>query len=429
MTNGLKSVLQLFCPIPIHSIMLNYLWALFFFIGFAVAVVKWLFFQDATVLPQLTKQLFDSAKTGFEISLGLTGVMTLWLGFMRIGEKGGAIQVLVRLTQPFFSRLFPEIPKDHPALGAIFMNFAANMLGLDNAATPLGLKAMKAMQDLNPEKDTASNPQLMFLVLNTAGFTLIPASIIAVRSQEKALFPADVFLPILITTFVGFIFSVILVAIYQKINLLDKILLSWLLGGMVAIGGLVYYLSHLKQDELSAFSNTTSSLLILSIIVSFLGMSLYRQQNVYEIFIEGAKEGFETSVKIIPYLVAMLIGIGVFRAAGAMEAVINGVRWLCEQGGFNSDFVAGLPTALMKPFSGSGARGMMVDAIKTYGVDSFQARLACVLQGSTETTFYVLAVYFGSVGIQKTRYAVAAGLWADLIGIVAAILVSYVFFH
>jgi len=409
--------------------MLNYLWALFFFIGFAVAVVKWLFFQDATVLPQLTKQLFDSAKTGFEISLGLTGVMTLWLGFMRIGEKGGAIQVLVKLTQPFFSRLFPEIPKDHPALGAIFMNFAANMLGLDNAATPLGLKAMKAMQDLNPEKDTASNPQLMFLVLNTAGFTLIPASIIAVRSQEKALFPADVFLPILITTFIGFIFSVILVAIYQKINLLDKILLAWLLGGIVAISGLVYYLSHLNQDELSAFSNTTSSLLILSIIVSFLGMSLYRQQNVYEIFIEGAKEGFETSIKIIPYLVAMLIGIGVFRAAGAMEAVMNGVRWLCEQGGFNPDFVAGLPTALMKPFSGSGARGMMVDAIKTYGVDSFQARLACVLQGSTETTFYVLAVYFGSVGIQKTRYAVAAGLWADLIGIVAAILVSYVFFH
>jgi spore maturation protein SpmA len=407
--------------------MLNYLWAAFFLLGFVVALIKFLL-GDVEVFPLLVKSLFESAKTGFEISLGLTGMMTLWLGLMRIGEKGGAIQVLVRLTSPFFSRLFPEIPKEHPALGAIFMNLAASMLGLDNAATPLGLTAMKEMQALNADKNTASNPQIMFLVLNTAGLTLIPASIITIRMQEKAAFPADIFIPILLTTAIGFLFSVVLVAFYQKINLLDKVLLAWLLGIVAFVGLVVYYTMQLPQAEINIFSNTASSLAIFGILVWFIGLGISKKLNVYEIFIDGAKEGFSTAVGIIPYLVAMLAGIAVFRASGAMPLLISGIEQGVAWAGFQTDFVAGLPTAFMKPFSGSGARGMMVDAIKTYGVDSFQGRLASVLQGSTETTFYVLAVYFGSVGIKNMRYAVSCGLWADLVGVLAAIVMAYLFF-
>lgn len=407
--------------------MLNYLWASFFIIGFVIALIKFLL-GDVEILPQLVKSLFDSAKTGFEISLGLTGMMTLWLGLMKIGEKAGAIDTVVKFTSPFFSRLFPEIPKNHPALGAIFMNLSATMLGLDNAATPLGLKAMKEMQDLNPDKEVASNPQIMFLVLNTAGLTLIPASIITIRMQEKAAFPADIFIPIVLTTVIGFIFSIILVAIYQKINLLDKVLLSCLVGLLLFVGLVVYYTSQLSQQALSNLSNNLSSLVIFSIIVWFVGGGIIKKLNVYEIFIEGAKEGFTTAIGIIPYLVAMLAGIAVFRGSGAMPLLISGIEssvlWL----GINADFVAGLPTAFMKPFSGSGARGMMIDAIKTYGVDSFQGRLASVLQGSTETTFYVLAVYFGAAGVKNSRYAVSCGLWADLVGIVVAILMAYLFF-
>ncbi len=407
--------------------MLNYLWAFFFLVGFVIAGAK-LLLGDVEVFPLLIKSLFESAKTGFELSLGLTGMMALWLGFMRIGEKGGAIQVLVRLTSPFFSRLFPEIPAQHPALGAIFMNLSATFLGLDNAATPLGLTAMKEMQALNPDKNTASNAQIMFLVLNTAGLTLIPASIITIRMQEKAAFPADIFIPILLTTAIGFIFSVILVAAYQKINLLDKVLLSWLLGIVALVALVVYYTLQLPQDSINSLSNTASSLLISGIIVWFIGLGLYNRINVYEVFVEGAKEGFQTAVAIIPFLVAMLGGIAVFRASGAMPLLISGIETAVAWLGFNTDFVAGLPTAFMKPFSGSGARGMMVDAIKTYGVDSFQGRLASVLQGSTETTFYVLAVYFGSVGIKNMRYAVSCGLWADLVGVLAAIAMTYLFF-
>jgi spore maturation protein SpmA len=407
--------------------MLNYLWAAFFLLGFVVALIKFLL-GDVEVFPLLVKSLFESAKTGFEISLGLTGMMTLWLGMMRIGEKGGAISILVRLTSPFFSRLFPEIPKDHPALGAIFMNLAASMLGLDNAATPLGLTAMKEMQALNADKSTASNPQIMFLVLNTAGLTLIPASIITIRMQEKAAFPADIFIPILLTTAIGFLFSVVLVAFYQKINLLDKVLLAWLLGIVGFVGLVVYYTMQLPQAEINIFSNTASSLAIFGILVWFIGLGVSKKLNVYEIFIDGAKEGFQTAVGIIPYLVAMLAGIAVFRASGAMPLLISGIEQGVAWAGLQTDFVAGLPTAFMKPFSGSGARGMMVDAIKTYGVDSFQGRLASVLQGSTETTFYVLAVYFGSVGIKNMRYAVSCGLWADLVGVLAAIMMAYLFF-
>jgi spore maturation protein SpmA len=407
--------------------LLNYLWAFFFIVGFGVAVVKFLL-GDMEILPQLVKSLFDSAKTGFEISLGLTGMMTLWLGLMRIGEKAGAIHRVVQLISPFFSRLFPDIPQNHPALGAIFMNLSATMLGLDNAATPLGLTAMKEMQTLNPTKDTASNPQIMFLVLNTAGLTLIPASIITIRMQEKAAFPADIFIPILLTTAIGFLFSIIMVAIYQKINLLDKVLIAYLLGITSFIALAVYYTSHLPQDALNNLSNNLSSFIIFSVIVWFVATGIIKKLNVYEIFIDGAKEGFSTAVTIIPYLVAMLSAIAVFRASGAMPLCITSIEKVVNYLGMNADFVAGLPTAFMKPFSGSGARGMMVDTIKTYGVDSFQGKLASVLQGSTETTFYVLAVYFGSVGVKNTRYAVSCGLWADVVGIVAAILMTYLFF-
>jgi spore maturation protein SpmA len=407
--------------------MLNYLWASFFVIGFVIAFAKFLL-GDMLILPQLVKALFDSSKTGFEISLGLTGMMTLWLGLMKIGEKAGAIHTVVRFTSPFFSKLFPEIPKNHPALGAIFMNLAATMLGLDNAATPLGLKAMREMQDLNPDKETASNSQIMFLVLNTAGLTLIPASIITIRMQEKAQFPADIFIPILLTTVIGFIFSIILVALYQKINLFDKVLLFSLLGLLLLVGCVVYYTHQLDQITLNSFSNNLSSLIIFGIMVWFVVAGLIKKLNVYDLFIEGAKEGFTTAVGIIPYLVAMLGGIAVFRASGAMPLLISGIEVSVMWLGINADFVAGLPTAFMKPFSGSGARGMMIDAIKTYGVDSFQGRLASVLQGSTETTFYVLAVYFGAAGVKNSRYAVTCGLWADLVGVITAILMAYLFF-
>lgn len=408
---------------------LNYIWIAFFLVAFLVALIKLIFLGDTEVFALIMNSTMDTAKVGFEISLGLTGVMTLWLGIMKIGEKAGMIEVLAKIVAPFFSKLFPELPKNHPVIGSILMNFSANMLGLDNAATPLGLKAMSQLQDLNPEKDTATNAQIMFLVLNTSGLTLIPITIMAYRAELGAVNPADVFIPILIATFFSSLVGMIATAIFQKINLFDKVILAYLAATSLFIGFIIWYFSGLSQEQIKVVSTVSSNVILFSLIISFIGMAFLKKQNVYESFIEGAKDGFQTSITIIPYLVAMLVGIGVFRASGAMDFLIDGLSFLVGLTGINTDFVAGLPTALMKPLSGSGARGLMLDTLKTYGADSFQGRLASVLQGSTETTFYILAVYFGSVGIRKTRHAVVAGLLADLAGITAAILLSYLFFH
>jgi len=408
---------------------LNYIWIAFFLVAFLVALIKLIFLGDTEVFALIMNSTMDTAKVGFEISLGLTGVMTLWLGIMKIGEKAGMIEVLAKIVAPFFSKLFPELPKNHPVIGSILMNFSANMLGLDNAATPLGLKAMSQLQDLNPEKDTATNAQIMFLVLNTSGLTLIPITIMAYRAELGAVNPADVFIPILIATFFSSLVGMIVTAIFQKINLFDKVILAYLAATSLFIGFIIWYFSGLSQEQIKVASMVSSNVILFSLIISFIGMAFLKKQNVYESFIEGAKDGFQTSITIIPYLVAMLVGIGVFRASGAMDFLIDGLSFLVGLTGINTDFVAGLPTALMKPLSGSGARGLMLDTLKTYGADSFQGRLASVLQGSTETTFYILAVYFGSVGIRKTRHAVVAGLLADLAGITAAILLSYLFFH
>jgi len=408
---------------------LNYIWIAFFLVAFLVALIKLIFLGDTEVFALIMNSTMDTAKVGFEISLGLTGVMTLWLGIMKIGEKAGMIEVLAKIVAPFFSKLFPELPKNHPVIGSILMNFSANMLGLDNAATPLGLKAMSQLQELNPEKDTATNAQIMFLVLNTSGLTLIPITIMAYRAELGAVNPADVFIPILIATFFSSLVGMIVTAIFQKINLFDKVILAYLAATSLFIGFIIWYFSGLSQEQIKVASMVSSNVILFSLIISFIGMAFLKKQNVYESFIEGAKDGFQTSITIIPYLVAMLVGIGVFRASGAMDFLIDGVSFLVGLTGINTDFVAGLPTALMKPLSGSGARGLMLDTLKTYGADSFQGRLASVLQGSTETTFYILAVYFGSVGIRKTRHAVVAGLLADLAGITAAILLSYLFFH
>jgi spore maturation protein SpmA len=408
---------------------LNYIWIAFFLVAFVVALAKLLFLGDTQVFQQVMASTFDTAKTAFEISLGLTGVMTLWLGLMRIGEKGGAVQVLARLVGPFFNRLFPELPKDHPVIGSILMNFSANMLGLDNAATPLGLKAMREMQDLNPQADTASNAQIMFLVLNTSGLTIIPISIMAYRAQAGAADPSDVFLPILLATFFSTLTGLVAVALYQRINLLDRVIVAYLGAIAALVGGLIWYFSTLDQAQVGVISSVASNVLLFSIITGFIVLALVNKVNVYEAFIEGAKDGFGVAVGIIPYLVAMLVAIGVFRTAGAMDVLVGGIGWLCRSVGLDADFVPALPTALMKPLSGSGARGLMLDAMKTYGADSFVGRLACTIQGSTETTFYILAVYFGSVGIKRTRHALACGLLADLAGVVAAILLAYFFFR
>ena len=371
---------------------------------------------------------FANAKLGFELSLGLTGVMTLWLGIMKIGEKGGAINYLSRGISPLFNKLFPDIPKNHPVHGSMVMNIAANMLGLDNAATPLGLKAMKELQELNPEKKKASNPMIMFLVLNTSGLTIIPISILVYRAQLGAANPADIFLPILLSTFFSTLFGIVAVSIYQKINLFQKEILLYLGGLTLLISGVIYGFTLLAASDLNIVSNVVSSLILFTIIITFILLALRKKINVYDSFIEGAKEGFKVAIKIIPYLIAVLVAIGVFRASGAMDALVDGIIWLFNLLKINTDFIEALPVALMKPLSGSGARGLMVDTMNTYGVDSFVGRLACTFQGATDTTFYIIAVYFGSVGIKNTRYAVTAGLLADLAGIIAAIFIAYLFF-
>lgn len=408
---------------------LNYIWIAFFLIAFVVALVRLLFWGDLEVFPAMMNGAFESAKTAFEISLGLTGALSLWLGVLRIGEQGGVIQVLSRWLSPVFVRLFPDIPKGHPVMGNIFMNLSANMLGLDNAATPLGLKAMEELQTLNPKKDTASNAMIMFLVLNTSGLTLIPVSILVYRAQAGAAQPTDVFLPILLATFLSSLVGVVTTAIFQKINLLNRVLLLTLGGASLLMASMVYGLSLLSATMMNTASTAMANILLFSIIILFILAGWRKGVNVYDAFVEGAKEGFSTSVRIIPYLVAILVAIGVFRASGAMDQLIGGLQWLVAATGSNTDWIAALPTAVMKPLSGSGARGMMVDAMNTYGADSFVGRLSCIFQGSTDTTFYILAVYFGSVGIRRTRHAVSCGLIADATGIIAAIFIAYFFFH
>ena len=407
---------------------LNYIWIAFFIIAFVIAVVKLVFLGDYDVFPAMMDSTFSSSKTAFEISLGLTGVLSLWLGIMKIGEKGGVVNVLARLLSPIFTKLLPDIPKGLPVTGYIFMNIAANMLGLDNAATPLGLKAMEQLQDLNTKKDTASNPMIMFLVLNTSGLTLIPISILVYRAQMGAAQPTDVFIPILWATFFSTLAGIIITSLFQKINLLNRTILLTLGGAALVVATVIWGFGQLDSVLMNKVSTSTANILLMLIIIAFILAGLRKKVNVYDAFIEGAKDGFTTAVRIIPYLVAILVAIGVFRASGAMDMLINGIGWTVEACGGNSDFVGALPTALMKPLSGSGARGMMVDAMTTYGADSFIGRLSCIFQGSTDTTFYILAVYFGSVGIVKTRHAVACGLLADFAGIIAAIAIAYMFF-
>ena len=407
---------------------LNYIWIAFFIIAFVIALVKLIFMGDYEVFPEMMGATFESSKTAFEISLGLTGVLSLWLGIMKVGEKGGMVNALARLLSPVFCKLFPDIPKGHPVTGSIFMNIAANMLGLDNAATPLGLKAMEQLQQLNTKKDTATNPMIMFLVLNTSGLTLIPVSIMVYRAQLGAAQPTDIFIPILLATFFSTMAGIIITSLYQRINLLNKVMLLTVGGMSLAVAGIIWGFGQLDKDQMNIVSTTVANILLMTIIVGFILAGVRKKINVYDAFIEGAKEGFQTAVRIIPYLVAILVGIGVFRASGAMDMIIDGIKWTVEVLGGNTDFVGALPTALMKPLSGSGARGMMVDAMTTYGADSFVGRLSCVFQGSTDTTFYILAVYFGSVGIRYTRHAVACGLLADLAGVIAAIAICYMFF-
>lgn len=410
--------------------LLNYIWIGFFLVAFVVALASFLFTGDAQVFKAIIDATFSAAKMAvLDIALPLAGIMTLWLGLMNIGEKAGAIRFLSKIVGPFFSKLFPEIPANHPATGQLLLNFSANMLGLDNAATPLGLKAMESMQQLNPNKDTASNAQIMFLAINTSGLTIIPIAVLAQRAIMGAASPTDVFVPLLIATYCSTLGGIIYVAIRQKINLFNKTILAWLGGITLFIGLLMAYCMSLSPERLARFSNIAGNGILLLVITAFIGGGLYKRINVYEAFIEGAKDGFKTSVKIIPYLVAMLVGIGVFRASGAMGYLIDGLAWCVDAVGLNTDFVGALPTAFMKPLSGSGAKAMMIEAMGNYGADSFVGRLACLFQGSADTTFYIIALYFGSVGIRKTRYAVQAGLIADLIGVVAAILVAYVFFH
>lgn len=408
---------------------LNYIWIAFFLTAFIVAVVRLIFLGDTEVFPAIINSTFDSSKTAFEISLGLTGVLSLWMGIMRIGEQGGVIGIFSRLLSPLFTKLFPEIPKGHPVTGSIFMNLAANMLGLDNAATPLGLKAMEGLQELNPKKNTASNPMIMFLVLNTSGLTLIPISIMVYRAQLGAAQPTDVFVPILLATFFSTLAGIIAVSLYQRINLLNRTILLFLGGTSLVIAGIIYFFSMLSRQQIDIYSTTTANVFLFVIIIGFIVAGMRKKINVYDAFVEGAKEGFTTAVRIIPYLVAILVAIGVFRVSGCMDYLIEGIANLVSLCGINSDFVGALPTALMKPLSGSGARGLMVDAMNTYGADSFVGRLSCIFQGSTDTTFYILAVYFGSVGVVRTRHAVPCGLLADLAGIIAAILICYLFFN
>jgi len=407
---------------------LNYIWIGFFLIAAVVAMIKVIIFGDFSIFPTIMKSVFEMSKTGFEISLGLAGILTLWLGIMKIGEKSGAISIFSKITGPFFTRLFPEIPKDHPAFGHMTMNFTATMLGLENAATPLGLKAMESLQEANPKKDTASNAQIMFLVINTAGFTLLPVGIMMYRAQFGAADPSDVFIPILLTSLCATLSGIILVSIIQKINLFDKVILAYLGGILAMCGSLVWYLSTKSQAQISYFSSIVSNAIIFGIIILFILLGLRKKINIYDTFIEGAKDGFATAIKIIPYLIAILVGIGVFRASGAMEFLLKGITWIFHIVGINPDFVNALPTALMKPLSGSGSRGLMIDTMKTFGPDAFVSRLSCIFQSACDTTFYIVALYFGSVGIKNTRYAVSCGLVADGVGIIAAIIIAKLFF-
>jgi len=411
------------------SMILNYIWIAFLVIAFIVACVQLLFFGNTQIFSDIMNAAFGSAKSGFEVSLGLTGALSLWLGIMKIGEKGGVLERLSRVVAPFFVKIFPEIPKGHPALASMFMNLSATMLGLDNAATPMGLKAMREMQELNQEKDKASNSMILFLVLNTAGLTLIPVSVLVYRAQLGAVNPADVFIPILLATFIAFIAGLISVAVVQKINLFNRVVLGTLGSISALIGGIIYFLSGLPKEQIAQYSSFAANFILLSIIISFITMAMIRKVNVYDSFIEGAKEGFHVAIGIIPYLIAILVAIGMFRASGALTFMTDGIRWLVGLTGINTEFVDALPTALMKPLSGSGARGMMIETMKLHGADSFVGRLSSIIQGSTDTTFYIIAVYFGSVGIKNTRYAIVCGLFADTVGIIAAIMLGYLFFH
>ena len=408
---------------------LNYIWIFFFLIAFVIGLVKMVFLGDTQVFPEMVNSTFEMAKSGFEISLGLAGVLTLWSGIMKIGEKGGIVNIVSKLIGPFFNKLFPELGRNHPAYGPMMMNFAANMLGLDNAATPMGLQAMGEMQKSNPHKEIASNAQIMFLVLNASGLTIIPISVMVYRAQLGAHDPSDVFIPILLATFFSTLTGLIVVSIYQRINLWDRTIIAYLSGMLFIVFSLIYWTHTLSPESLALYSKVFSNFILFSVIILFLLLGFRKGINVYETFIDGAKEGFTTAVKIIPYLVAILVAIGVFRASGAMSFLIAGIKWSTEAAGINSDFIGALPTALMKPLSGSGSRGMMIDVMKTSGADSFVGRLSCVVQGAGDTTFFILAVYFGSVGIKKTRHALACALLADLAGLIAAILIGYLFFH
>ena len=411
-----------------RKVVLNYIWITFFVLSFVIALGRLIFLGDTNVFPEMMNATTVSAKNAFELSLGLTGVLSLWMGIMKIGEKGGLVAALARVLSPVLTRIFPDVPKGHPAMGTMFMNFSANMLGLDNAATPMGLKAMQQLQELNTEKERASNPMIMFLVLNTSGLTLIPVSVLTFRTEMGAANPTDVFLPILIATTVSTLVGLLVTSIYQRINLLNRTMVLFLLGVCLFIAGGTWGMMQLSQIQVEMFSTSLAGIVLFSIIILFIVAGVKAKVNVYEAFIEGAKDGFGTAVRIIPYLIAILVAIGVFRASGGMDVIMDGIAWVAGLFGAGSDFVGALPTAIMKPLSGSGARGMMVDAMSTYGADSFAGRLACLFQGATDTTFYILAVYFGSVGIKKTRHALACGLIADLAGIIAAIVVGYIFF-
>lgn len=407
---------------------LNYIWIGFFLIGFIVALGQLIFAGNTQIFNEMVNAVFSNAKTGFEISLGLTGALTLWMGLLKVGEKGGVVNILGRMIGPLFEKLFPGLPKGHPAYGSIMLNISANMLGLDNAATPVGLKAMKEMHEVNPNKDTASNAQIMFLVLNAAGLTIIPVSIIVYRTQLGAVNPADIFIPILISTFAASLTGMISVAIIQKINLFDKVVMAYLGGLLAIITGIIIYFSQLPKEQISSISTFAANFILMSVIVLFIILAFIKKVNVYDAFIEGAKEGFSVAIKIIPFLIAILVAIGIFRASGSMDFIISGITKFFAWLGVDTQFTAALPVAFMKPLSGSGARGLMIDAMTTYGADSFIGRLACTMQGTTDTTFYIVAVYFGSVGIKNTRYSIGCGLLADLAGFVTAIFVAYLFF-
>ncbi len=409
---------------------LNIIWLIFFFGAFIACMVQWIAFGDTQIFNKTIMGAFDMSKTAFEIALGLTGILSLWLGIMKIGEKAGAVQILAKIVSPLFSRLFPEVPKDHPVVGTMLMNISANMLGLDNAATPMGLQAMKQLQELNPNEDktVASNSQIMFLVLNASGLTLIPVSIMTYRAQMGAANPSDVFLPILLSTFFSTIAGIIAISFFQKVKLKDPVTVAWLGGLSACVIAIMVYFSHLTAEAIGTTSLFISGIVLLGLIVAFMALAVYKKVQAYEAFVEGAKDGFHTAVMVIPYLVAILVGVAVFRSSGAMDLVMNGISWVLACFGIGNDVVPALPTAFMKPLSGGGARGMMIDAMKTFGADSFAGRLSSMFQGATDTTFYIIAVYFGSVGIKKTRHALTCALISDAVGIISAIAIAYLFF-